>query len=70
MQVKIILGIFLVIVGLFHIIRPYKVLRVLDESYRYNPFLKNKKQRVIHPKFIIIFGIAWILVGLSVIFLP
>ena len=68
MLVKIAISIFLIFLGLFHIIKPRKVSEIIKNAYKYNPLLKNEKQRTSRQTFIIILGIVWVLVGLYVMF--
>jgi len=67
-QGKIIAGIILVILGLCHIIKPNTISMLIKKIYEYNPFLRDEKQRFARTKFILFFGIIWILTGLFVIF--
>ena len=64
-----IVGILLIIFGLLHLIKPLKMQEFIKKFLKDNPGLKNEKQRVARPGFIIAFGVSWIFVGLCVIFL-
>ena len=61
----IILGLTLILIGLAHIVRPKKIEKLLRESYKGNPFFKNKKQLKARPSLWVIFGMVWILAGVE-----
>jgi cadmium resistance protein CadD (predicted permease) len=68
MQGKIIGGIILIFLGLYLIIKPSTVSTIIKKVYEYSPFLRDEKQRLVRTKFIVFFGIIWILVGLFIMF--
>jgi hypothetical protein len=64
---QIIFSLTLILIGFAHIVRPKKIEKLLRDSYKGNPFFKNKEQLKARPSLWVIFGMVWILAGVCVL---
>ena len=66
-QGKIIAGIFLILFGVIQVMIPQKMTDIIKQNYKSNPLFKDKNQLKANPRFVVAFGVIWIIVGLMVI---
>ncbi len=64
---QIIIGILIIIVGLYHIFKYESVLKIIHTSYKNTLFFKDENQLKARKKFMTIFGVIWILLGFYLI---
>jgi hypothetical protein len=62
------MGIFFILIGTAHILFPSSTAKLIRQMLITNPLIKNKKSLEARPKFIVIFGITWIILGMIVFF--
>ncbi len=68
MKSRVIVGIILGFLGLIFILWPHLFTDLMKKYYKNSPIVKDEKQLIARSKFIIIFGIMWVLAGIFVAF--
>ena len=67
MKANILMGLVLILIGLIQIIFPDRVSKAFRDSYKHSPLIRNEKQLSVRRGFVRVFGIVWVLVGMSVV---
>ena len=67
MKIQIIPGIIFILFGIFHMVSPSTIQAAIKKVYINSPFVRSEKSLRARSTFIVLLGVTWILMGLSIL---